>query len=115
MKPQHSGRDWRKIHHSPIFWIGVLMCLVAIAVYVLSDALSWRPGTRKTLLRPFGRRKLAVVLDGIALDILQVEGGIQDAAIAAETLGFVERGVGFPHQGGLVDGRAFFGGAPPPD
>jgi hypothetical protein len=46
MTPQHSGRDWRKIHHSPIFWFGVLMCLVAIAVYVLSDDLSWRPGTR---------------------------------------------------------------------
>lgn len=39
-------RDWRKIHHSPIFWIGVAMCLAAIAIYVWSDDLSWRPGTR---------------------------------------------------------------------
>ena len=46
MKPQHAGRDWRTIHHSPIFWIGVVMCLAAIAIYVLSDGLSWRPGTR---------------------------------------------------------------------
>jgi len=44
MKPQHPGRDWRRIHHSPIF--GVVMCLAAITIYVLSDDLSWRPGTR---------------------------------------------------------------------
>jgi hypothetical protein len=46
MNPQQPRRDWRKIHHSPIFWIGVVMCLVAIAIYVLSDDLSWRPGAR---------------------------------------------------------------------
>ena len=44
MKPQHPGRDWRRIHHSPIFWIGIVMCLAAITIYVLSDDLSWRPG-----------------------------------------------------------------------
>ena len=43
MKPQHPGRDWRRVHHSPIFWIGVVMCLAAITIYVLSDDLSWRP------------------------------------------------------------------------
>lgn len=36
-------RDWRRIHHSPLFWLGVLLFLVAITVYVLSDDLSWRP------------------------------------------------------------------------
>jgi hypothetical protein len=41
---QHSGRDWRQIHHSPMFWIGIAMCLAAIMIYVLSDDLSWRPG-----------------------------------------------------------------------
>ncbi len=46
MKPQHPARDWRRIHHSSIFWIGVVMCLVAIAIYVLSDDLSWRPAAR---------------------------------------------------------------------
>ena len=46
MKPQQPGRDWRRIHHSPIFWIGVVMCLAAIMIYVLSDDLSWRPGAR---------------------------------------------------------------------
>jgi hypothetical protein len=29
-----------------MFWIGVVMCLAAITIYVLSDDLSWRPGTR---------------------------------------------------------------------
>jgi hypothetical protein len=54
MKPQGQGRgqdrgqnrDWRKIHHSPMFWIGVVMCLAAIMIYVLSDDLSWRPAAR---------------------------------------------------------------------
>jgi hypothetical protein len=46
MKPQHRERDWRRIHHSPMFWIGVLTCLAAIAIYLLSDDLSWRPGAR---------------------------------------------------------------------
>ncbi len=36
-------RDWRRIHHSPAFWIGVLLCLAAIAIYLWSDDLSWRP------------------------------------------------------------------------
>jgi hypothetical protein len=46
MKPTAPRRDWRKIHHSPIFWVGVAMCLAAITIYVLSDDLSWRPGAR---------------------------------------------------------------------
>jgi hypothetical protein len=36
-------RDWRRIHHSPLFWIGVVLCLAAIIIYVWSDDLSWRP------------------------------------------------------------------------
>lgn len=44
MKPQATERDWRKVHHSPIFWVGVAMCLLAIMIYVLSDDLSWVPG-----------------------------------------------------------------------
>jgi hypothetical protein len=46
MRPQHPTRDWRRIHHSPMFWVGIVMCLAAITVYVLSDDLSWRPGAR---------------------------------------------------------------------
>jgi hypothetical protein len=36
-------RDWRRIHHSPLFWVGALMFLAAITIYVLSEDLSWRP------------------------------------------------------------------------
>jgi hypothetical protein len=36
-------RDWRRIHHSPVFWIGIVLCLTAIGVYVWSDGLAWRP------------------------------------------------------------------------
>jgi hypothetical protein len=33
----------KPIHHSPVFWIGVVLFLAAIIVYVLTDDLSWRP------------------------------------------------------------------------
>lgn len=46
MKSQQPGRDWTRIHHFPIFWIGLVMCVAAIAIYVFSDDLSWRPGAR---------------------------------------------------------------------
>ena len=79
MKPQHPERDWRRIHHSPMFWIGIVMCLAAITIYVLSDDLSWRPGARcrirrrHALTRRFAGCELAIVLDGCGVDILQVE------------------------------------------
>jgi len=38
-----KGRDWRQMHHSPVFWIGIVLCLAAIIIYVWSDDLSWRP------------------------------------------------------------------------
>jgi hypothetical protein len=42
-KPAVGRRDWRRIHHSPTFWVGAVLFLAAIAIYVLSDDLSWRP------------------------------------------------------------------------
>jgi len=33
-------RDWGRIHHSPLFWIGFILFLAAIAIYVLSGDLS---------------------------------------------------------------------------
>lgn len=36
-------RDWRHVHHSPLFWVGFVLFVVAIAVYVLTEDLSWRP------------------------------------------------------------------------
>jgi hypothetical protein len=29
-----------------MFWVGLVMCLAAIAIYLWSDDLSWRPGAR---------------------------------------------------------------------
>lgn len=37
------GRDWRRMHHSPLFWLGLGLCLAAIATYVLTEDLSLRP------------------------------------------------------------------------
>jgi hypothetical protein len=31
----------KPIHHSPTFWFGVALCLLAIAIYLWSDDLSW--------------------------------------------------------------------------
>jgi hypothetical protein len=42
-KPARRRRDWKRIHHSRLFWVGVVMFLAAIAIYVLSDDLAWRP------------------------------------------------------------------------
>jgi hypothetical protein len=38
--------DLRRIHHSPLFWVGAVLFLAAIAIYVFSDDLSWRPSAR---------------------------------------------------------------------
>ena len=42
LKPARR-RDWRRIHHSPLFWVGLILCLGAITIYVLTEDLSWRP------------------------------------------------------------------------
>jgi hypothetical protein len=44
--PVVRRRDWGRIHHSPLFWLGVILCLAAIMIYVLSDDLSWLPHAR---------------------------------------------------------------------
>jgi hypothetical protein len=45
-KPEARQRNLKRIHHSPFFWLGLLLCLAAIAIYVLSGDLSWRPRFR---------------------------------------------------------------------
>jgi len=45
-EPVVRNRDWRRIHHSPLFWLGVVLGLAAIMIYVLSNDLSWRPYAR---------------------------------------------------------------------
>jgi hypothetical protein len=39
--------DWRHLHHSKLFWVGLFMMLLAITIYVLSDDLSWQPRLQK--------------------------------------------------------------------
>ncbi|CAN7583521.1 hypothetical protein LJR220_005350 [Bradyrhizobium sp. LjRoot220] len=46
MKQPTPERGSRPIHHSPMFWVGLVLCLAAIAIYLWSDDLSWRPTTR---------------------------------------------------------------------
>ena len=29
------ARDWRNVHHTMTFWIGVVLCLAAIVIYVV--------------------------------------------------------------------------------
>jgi len=41
--PNDPKRDWRRVHHSPWFWVGVAMFLAAILTYVFSEDLSLRP------------------------------------------------------------------------
>ncbi|HTG23521.1 MAG TPA: hypothetical protein VK681_26045 [Reyranella sp.] len=45
-KPAVQRRNWKHVHHSPIFWVAVVLFLAAITIYVLSDDLSWRPQPR---------------------------------------------------------------------
>jgi hypothetical protein len=40
LEPAVRRRDWRHIHHSPLFWLGVVLGLTAIMIYVLSDDLA---------------------------------------------------------------------------
>lgn len=42
MNSESSPRDWRRIHHWPAFWVGIVLCLAAILIYVWSDDLAWR-------------------------------------------------------------------------
>ena len=42
------GPDWRHVHHHWYFWVGVLLMLVAIGTYVMTEDLSWRPRARRT-------------------------------------------------------------------
>jgi len=41
--PNYRRRDWKRIHHSPLFWLASFLFLAAAAVYVFSEDLSWRP------------------------------------------------------------------------
>lgn len=34
---------WRRVHHHWYFWVGMLLMLVAIGNYVMTEDLSWLP------------------------------------------------------------------------
>ena len=38
--------NWRRLHHTRLFWVGLFLMLLAITIYVMSDDLSWRPQLR---------------------------------------------------------------------
>jgi len=38
-----KNEDRKPIHHSPVFWFGIMLCLAAIGIYVWSGDLSWQP------------------------------------------------------------------------
>jgi hypothetical protein len=38
-----KNQDAKPFHHSPIFWLGIILCLAAIGIYVWSGDLSWQP------------------------------------------------------------------------
>jgi hypothetical protein len=44
-----SRRDWKRVHHSPLFWIGAVLFLAGLMINVLSDDLSWRPSDAATI------------------------------------------------------------------
>ena len=41
--PARHFHRLRHIHHSPLFWIGAVVFLAAIAAYIFSEDLSMRP------------------------------------------------------------------------
>jgi hypothetical protein len=38
-----KNEDRKPIHHTPVFWFGIMLCLAAIGIYVWSGDLSWSP------------------------------------------------------------------------
>jgi hypothetical protein len=36
-KPDHRQRDWKKIHHSPYFWLGLVLFLAGITIYAFPE------------------------------------------------------------------------------
>jgi hypothetical protein len=47
---QHGGPHpthrpaWKRLHHSPFFWVAAFFILAAMTIYVMTDNLALRPG-----------------------------------------------------------------------
>lgn len=42
-KPAARPRQLKHIHHSPLFWVGAVLFLAAITIYIFSEDLSFLP------------------------------------------------------------------------
>lgn len=42
-KGPFRGPYWRHVHHHWYFWVGVMLMIVAIGTYVITEDLSWVP------------------------------------------------------------------------
>jgi hypothetical protein len=43
---RHDRPYWKRMHHSWLFWVGMVLVSAAIAIYVLSDNLALLPSGR---------------------------------------------------------------------
>ena len=37
----HHSPRWKRVHHSPIFWVAVFLMLLAMVTYVMTGDLFW--------------------------------------------------------------------------
>jgi hypothetical protein len=50
-----QGPYWKRMHHSPFFWVAAFFILVAMLIFVFTDGLLFRPvsaGAPATAVRP---------------------------------------------------------------
>lgn len=45
--PPH-GPYWKRMHHSPFFWVAVVCIMLAMTIYVLSNNLTVAPDAKTT-------------------------------------------------------------------
>jgi hypothetical protein len=43
---------WKHAHHDWRLWVAVILMLVALSIYVMSDDLAWRPRSQPQSARP---------------------------------------------------------------
>jgi hypothetical protein len=48
LKPVTKCRQLKHLHHSPLFWVGAVLFMLAISAYIFSEDLSLRLRARPT-------------------------------------------------------------------
>lgn len=43
--PPH-GPAWKRVHHSPFFWVAAVFILIAMVIYVVTNNLAVPPGSK---------------------------------------------------------------------